>query len=236
MIITNEAIPFLIRSLFFVHVVCAALALSVFLIPLLTKKGGRIHVKVGLIYVISMFVVCLTAIPITLWRILLDPEKSEHSQSSAGFIFFIAVLSFTSICFGLRTLKEKTRSRPDFKIINIGLPLLLLATALTTVVAGVQLHHLLLTYFPLVGVFAAINQLKYWMSTPPLKMHWWYAHMSGMIMACIAMLTAFVVAILPKLFVFQDLKNSVLLWAAPSLILIPVLEIWTRYYKKQFGE
>jgi hypothetical protein len=236
MMFINDSIPILIRGLLLLHVLGGAVALFVFLIPLLTKKGGRTHIRAGKVYGIGMAFVGFTAFPIAVWRLILDPSRSSQSQSFAAFLFFVAILSLASVWFGLRTLKEKQRTGPDFKIINIGLSGFLLAAALLTIGVGFHFGNPLVTYFPLVGVLTAAKQLKYWLTKPASKMHWWYAHMSGMIVASIATVTAFLVTALPRLITSEALASSLLLWLSPTIILVPVLEIWTRRYQRQFGD
>jgi hypothetical protein len=63
-------------------------------------------------------------------------------------------------------------------------------------------------------------------------MHWWFEHMSSMLGACIAATTAFLVVNAPRLG-FDTF--SILVWLAPSIVGVPVIAIWTGYYRRKFA-
>jgi hypothetical protein len=62
-------------------------------------------------------------------------------------------------------------------------------------------------------------------------MHWWFEHMSSMLGACIAATTAFSVVNANNL----GLQTfSLIVWLAPSVVGVPAIAIWTRYYRRKF--
>ena len=87
--------------------------------------------------------------------------------------------------------------------------------------------------FPVLGHITAGQQLYYWLRTPNEKMHWWYAHMDGMFVACIATITAFLVTALPRIWP-MPITNSPLLWMAPGVILGTILNRWRSFYKAKY--
>jgi hypothetical protein len=63
-------------------------------------------------------------------------------------------------------------------------------------------------------------------------MHWWFEHMSSMLGACVAATTAFAVVNASNL----GLQTfSLIVWLAPSVIGVPTIAIWTRYYRRKFA-
>ncbi|MFN7453412.1 MAG: hypothetical protein ACK5RO_02000 [Pseudobdellovibrionaceae bacterium] len=70
-----------IRWLFLAHAVAGAVALIVLLLPLVSKKGGKLHVTSGWIYTWAMVFVALSALIITPWRFFLDPAKTISSEN-----------------------------------------------------------------------------------------------------------------------------------------------------------
>ncbi len=206
-----------IRWLFLFHAIAGSIALVVFLIPLFSKKGSKVHVKVGWIYVFAMSFVGVSAFIITPWRGFFDPNRTSSTEGFAVFLFFISVLTLSSIWMGLEALKLKSRLNPDRAFTHIAPPMILVICAVITQVIGYLLENNLLMIFPVLGYVTAAGQLQYWLTKPKEKRHWWYAHMQGMGIACIATVTAFLVTALPR-FVKTPIFNSPLLWVAPGII------------------
>ena len=117
---------------------------------------------------------------------------------------------------------------------HVGPPILLIALSLFTQVVGLKLGSILLIAFPFLALFSAKSQLYYWLTAPSSKQHWWYAHMSGMVTACIATVTAFLVTALPRIW-DSPLAHSPVLWVAPGVIGGVLLRKWTIRYRAQHG-
>jgi len=215
------------------HIFGGGLALLTFLIPLITKKGGKLHGKAGWVYVSSMLLVCVSSLVITPWRVFFDEQRVESSIIFSLFLFFITVFTITSLSNGMSVLKEKKRAYKSTKIKHIGMSLFLVILALVIQYIGLVKKNNLLFYFPFLAHVTAFGQLKYWLKAPAEKMHWWYFHMNQMFVACIATLTAFLVTALPRLVPSLG-SQSILMWIAPGLILGTIANRWTAKYKKQF--
>ena len=225
-----------IRWLFLFHAICGALALCVFMIPLLSKKGGKIHVKVGWLYTYAMVFVGASAFIITPWRAFFDETRTESSIGFAAFLFFIAAFTLSSLWNGLRVLHFKKREMPNRQWAQIAPPIVLIVLGLATQALGYFHHNILLITFPFLSHFSARDHLKYWLGSPKEKMHWWYFHMNGMFAACIATVTAFLVTAIPRIFPNNSIAESPVLWIAPGLILGTILNRWTKSYRAQFGD
>jgi uncharacterized membrane protein len=225
-----------IRWLFFFHAFSGAVALLVFMIPLLSKKGGKLHVKIGWIYTYAMVFVGFTAFIITPWRAFFDEVRTSSSIGFSTFLFFIAAFTLSSLWNGLRVLRFKKRLDPNRHWLQLGPPVVLIILGLATQVLGYFLNNTLLIIFPIFSHFAAKDQLKYWLSSPKEKMHWWYFHMNGMFAACIATVTAFLVTAVPRIFPNNSIAESPALWIAPGLILGIILNKWTKSYRTKFDD
>ncbi len=232
---TYEALQHPIRWLFLLHALCGTIALLVFLVPLLSKKGGKLHTRAGWIYSYAMIFVGASAFVITPWRAFFDPERTSSSAGFAVFLFFIGAFTLCALWYGLVVLKFKKRREPSRTILHLGPPLALVVLALATQVLGVIQGNVLLIAFPFLGYLSAKGQLKYWLGSPSSRMHWWYEHMNGMFTACIATITAFLVTALPRLWP-GSIAESPLLWIAPGVILGTVLNRWTAFYRSKFEE
>lgn len=224
-----------IRWIFLFHALLGSLALAVFLVPLLAKKGSQLHIKSGWIFVWAMTCVSASALVITIWRSLFDEASSVDARAFALFLAFIAILTLNALWSGLTVLNSKDRKSPSRAIRHIGLPILLMSAAAIVELVGIKLQKPLLIIFPVLGFKLGLQDLRYWLSSPKAKMHWWYAHMHGMFTACIATITAFLVTALPRIWP-SPLSNSVLLWVAPGILLGFILNRWTNFYLIRFKE
>jgi hypothetical protein len=89
----------------------------------------------------------------------------------------------------------------------------------------------LFVIFSALGIVNGVGQLRYWLRPPASPMHWWYEHMSGMLGASIAAVTAFLVNNAAHL----GLPNtSLIVWLTPGLIGGPATAMWIRYYRRRF--
>ena len=68
-------------------------------------------------------------------------------------------------------------------------------------------------------------------------MAWFYSHLGSMLGGGIAFHTAFLVFGLGR-FVSLDIPGvlAVLPWLLPTLIGIPAIVLWTRHYRRRFGQ
>ncbi|WP_332888706.1 hypothetical protein [Domibacillus epiphyticus] len=130
-------------------------------------------------------------------------------------------------------LRFKGRKDVHKNILDLGFPLLLLTSAIGISIYGFIKDFALLTWFPLLGVFLSVTQLKYWLRKLNRKMHWWFEHFGGMLGCSIATITAFVVFGAPRLLDIETV--SILLWFLPTMILTPVIIGLSIYYTKKFN-
>ena len=222
-----------IRWLFLTHAIAGTLALFILVIPLLSKKGGKLHVKTGWLYTGAMSFVGISALIITPWRVFFDPTKTVSSENFSVFLFYIAVFTLAAISYGLTSLKAKQRKLQSRTLIHIGPPIATIILGLVTQLIGLKFQNLLLITFPFVGHFTSKSQLQYWLKPPTEKMHWWYAHMSGMFGACIATITAFLVTALPRIWP-GPIAESPVLWIAPGVVLGTILNRWTATFRAKY--
>jgi len=223
------------RWTFLFHALCGVVALGVLLIPLFSKKGGRLHIRAGWVYIYAMIIVCFSAFIITPWRVLFDEQRTIRTQGFSVFLFFIAVFTLSALYFGVISLRFKQRDKPSKALGHIAPPIMLIAFGIITQVIGAKLGSTLLIVFPLLAYVTAKSQLTYWLTKPTSRRHWWYAHMSGMSTACIATVTAFLVTAVPKIW-SNSVVESPILWIAPGLIGGALLKWATKRYRQQFGD
>jgi uncharacterized membrane protein len=214
------------------HIIGGFTALLVFWIPIVTKKGGKIHNFIGWVYVWAMSIVSISAFYMGVYRVLWDEQANTERISFSWFLIFIAILSGASAWYGVRVLRFKARQIAHRNMLDVGVSVLLLASGITIGIYGIIIESPLITYFPLLGIFLGTLQLSYWIRKPSKKMHWLFEHFGGMIACCISTVTAFTVFGAPRLLHISS--TNLLLWLLPSFILVPVLIGFNIHYRKKY--
>ncbi|WP_319004461.1 DUF2306 domain-containing protein [Halobacillus litoralis] len=215
-----------------IHILAGFTALSIFWIPMITKKGGKNHKKIGWVYVGAMYTVAGTALYMGLYRLLIDQGTTAPEKAFAFFLLFIATLSAATAWMGIRVLRFKRRVKAHRNPYDLGISGLLVAMSILTISVGFYYRFPLLQYFPLLGIFLGGGQLYYWLTPPKVNMHWYFEHFGNLIGCSIATITAFVVFGAPRLLNISSV--SIWLWFMPAAILTPVIYLLNAYYRKKF--
>lgn len=215
------------------HIIAGFTALGVFWIPIVTRKGGKAHVRVGWIYVAAMGVVAVSALLMGIWRIGFDPAKTVESVAFAWFLIFVGILSSATAWYGLRVLRFKNRRTGHREWLDLLFPALMLLSGIGISIYGAIIGFPLITWFPIIGIALGISQLAYWLRPPSRNMHWWMEHLGGMLGCCIATITAFTVFGAPRLLGVSSFHPFI--WFLPTILLVPVIVGFSVYYQKKFN-
>ena len=148
------------------HIIGGFLALCVFWIPIVTRKGRKIHRRSGWIYVAAISIVSISALYMGIYRLAWDALFDVDDIPFSWFLIFIAILSGGAVWYGLRVLRYKKRSVAYRRPIDLLLPILLFISGIAISVYGWIIDFPLLKFFPIVGVFLGGAQLQYWLSVP----------------------------------------------------------------------
>ncbi|GIP37367.1 hypothetical protein J31TS4_06470 [Paenibacillus sp. J31TS4] len=211
------------------HILAGFMALAVFWLPLVTRKGGRAHAVIGWLYVAAMGAVSITALLMGLYRLTWDAGPDEDAIPYSWFLIFVAVLSSATAWYGLRALRFKRRKTPHRRAVDLLFPSLLVISGLGISGYGWAIGFPLLQAFPLIGLFLGFLQLKYWLRPPSGPSHWIVEHLVGMLSCCIATVTAFLVFGVPRLLGVE--ATSLLLWLLPTACLVPLMFWFAGKYK-----
>jgi hypothetical protein len=220
----------MLTSILYLHIAGGTAALLSMFVPLLTTKGGQTHRRAGMVFVCGMTVVSITALVLAGTRWTTDP--TARGREAGAFLFFVSILTATSVSSGVRVLRAKSRTVGHRHPWDLGLPALLSVSSIAAAVYGLATGNHLFTAFSVIGLLTGGSNLSYWLMPPSHPMHWWFEHMSSMLGACIAATTAFLVVNAGNL---GMQTFSLVMWLAPSVIGVPTIAIWTRYYRKKFA-
>jgi len=214
-----------------IHIVSGFLALVVFWIPLVAKKGGPTHNRAGWVYVFAMASVSATALLMGVYRLTWDAGPDADAVPYSWFLIFISVLSASTAWYGLRVLRHKRRKSPHRKPADILFPALLLLSGIGISIYGWVIGFALLQYFPIIGWFLGGAQLVYWLTVPARKSHWATEHIVGMVSCCISTVTAFLVFGAPRLIGVEF--TNLFLWILPTMALVPLMIGFSNAYKRK---
>lgn len=215
------------------HIISGFIALFVFWIPIVTKKGWKLHRLVGWIYVWAMALVSISAFYMGVYRVFFDSSANLELISFSWFLIFISILSAATAWYGIRVLRFKQRKERHRHPLDLFVSFLLVGSGIGISFYGLSIGSSLISFFPLLGILVGSLQLFYWLRKPKGRMHWYYEHYSGMIPCCIATVTAFTVFGAPRLLNLET--SNLLLWFLPTILLVPVLIGFHIYYDKKFS-
>ncbi|MCI3920394.1 DUF2306 domain-containing protein [Paenibacillus sp. TRM 82003] len=213
------------------HIVSGFAALCVFWIPIVTKKGGKVHNRVGWLYVWAMASVSVTATYMGVYRLTWDAGPDADAIPFSWFLLFIAVLSSSTAWYGVRVLRHKRRKTTHRSPVDLLFPSLLFASGIGISVYGWIIGFPLLQYFPLLGLFLGGSQLLYWLTVPKSRSHWAVEHIAGMLSCCISTVTAFTVFGAPRLLQVESV--SLIIWFLPTIVLVPLIIGFSNQYRRK---
>jgi uncharacterized membrane protein len=216
------------RPVLVLHIVAGSVALASMLIPVLSRKGGRLHRRAGWVFVTAMAAVSVTALLLSGARLFLDPRP--QARDMGFFLLAVSLLTGNAVSTGVRVLRFKTRTTPHLHWWDTGLPAVLTMFSLALGAFGAWRGQALFIAFAIIGLLSGGGALRYWLRIPTSRMHWWYEHMGAMLGGCIAATTAFLVVNAGNLGLWP-----LVAWLSPSIVGTPATIIWTAYYRRRFS-
>lgn len=210
------------------HIASGAVAFITLWLPLVARKGGPLHRRIGWVYVGAMISAALTALVLSGWRFVEAPRE----RPLALFFTYLAVMAAASASMGVRVLRAKTRTGAHRHPVDLGLSALVLLLGLVTGAWGLAVSAPLLWGFAPVGLFTGASGLVYWLRPPRERMHWWFEHMGAMVGSGIGTVTAFLVVNARHL----GINGAQLaLFLGPTVVGVAGLKLWERHYRRRFG-
>lgn len=213
----------------YTHVFLGALCLISGLIPMFSKKGGKLHRLTGQLFFWSMFGIFATAL------LMIFFFRFNY------FLLVIAVFSFYMCFTGYRVLYRKKPGEQTW---------IDWSGAIITVLAGFSFLYLAITRYldsgslnPLTILLIVFGVLTSWSAIEDMtifrkkevdsKLWWFYHHMSAFCGAYIAAVTAFAVQMSGTH--LSHLEYSWLSWVLPAALGTPFISIAKRRYMKKHG-
>lgn len=212
------------------HVAMGVLCLISGIIPMFSKKGGKLHRQVGKLFFWSMFGIFLTALLMIFF------------YRFNFFLLVIAVFSFYQCFTGCRVLYRKKPGEQTW-IDWTGASITLIAGLSFLYSGGIRFlatHSLdplsiLLFVFGFLTSWAAIeDMINFRKKDMDEKLWWFYHHMSAFCGAYIAAITAFAVQMSSSY--LSHIEYSWLSWILPAMIGVPLISFWKRKYMTKHNQ
>ena len=238
-------VSLLFDALVGIHVATGFVGLAAFWIPVFAGKGGRAHVQAGRVFTYCAYVVTLSAVTASAGRIVsflvqgIGFADRPDLYGFALFLGYLGLVTFATVRQAMRVVATRrapeTLRTPFHEALgwaSIAGSLAVIAFAL-----GVwsDISPILLGLSP-IGLFAGSGMLRLMHNPGAQHMGWFYSHLGSMLGGGIAFHTAFIVFGAQRLWAY-DLAGplAIVPWILPTVIGIPVIVVWTRYYRRKFG-
>ena len=207
------------KAVLIIHILVGSVALFVAPAAMMTGKGGLWHRRWGKLFFWAITGVAVTAVVLSLIR-------------SGLFFLLVAVFSFYLALTGYRILYRKTPQQRAGKV-DWTAAAAMIAGSLALVAHGVygmltSNFGIVAIVFGIIGLWLAGTDVREFLHHPADKMAWWYSHMTRMMAAYIATVTAFSV-------VNMKFLPQVTRWLWPTVIGTFGIVLWTRYYRRKFN-
>ncbi len=216
----------LFKSLLYLHMVAGSLSLILFWIPVFTRKGGKTHRQVGVVYVWCMSVVVGTAFLMSIYDLLFT---SKYVLGLS--LLFLSFLTLNPLWSGMDALKQKKQLSKRSRNLRLALEGILFVYGAFLLATGIYYQVILVIIFGSVGVILGFKNVRIFAQKTP-EYNWFDTHMSGMIVSGAAAYTAFFAFGARSVFGFlQGTYWVILPWVLPTLIAVVSINILRKKYK-----
>ena len=229
-----------------VHVAFGFTGLAAYWVPIFAKKGAVNHVRFGKVFVWSAYVVLTGAAVVLVTRFAgllatgTGPNDEPALYAMLIFLAYLTFVSFVTVRQGMVVLRHKRDPAALRTPFNTSIAYAAMAASVGLIAYAVVLsppNMILLLALSPIGIAMGTGNLAYMKRPPESPRAWMYEHLGAMLGAGIAFHTAFAVFGANQLF---DLGltgwAAIVPWVLPAAIGLPATFIWTRHYRRKFGE
>ncbi|MBT8131902.1 MAG: hypothetical protein KJO35_06515 [Gammaproteobacteria bacterium] len=228
------------------HVTLGFVGLAAFWVPLLTRKGGAMHRRFGRIYRNCAYIALAlagAAVVLRSGQYLATGRTLQTDPAAFGFLLFLAYLAlvtFVIVRYGVKVLQHKSDPTALATPLTRWLARSAIAASLCIIIFALMVsppNRIILYALSPIGIMSGLGMLRYISRPPATPRAWLYEHLGSMIGGGIAFHTAFAVFGVNRLFdIGLNGWVAAIPWVAPAALGIPATIIWSRHYRRKFGE
>lgn len=237
------------KSALYLHIALGTLALFIFWVPVISRKGSKNHRSWGKVFSWCMYAVSISGLLMSaiVWfdpivirypEQTLTPERIEKAtvffRNLAEFLFLLSVLTLISVKHALLVLKTKSDRqalRHWSHLIWFGL---LIVMGIKVFTIGLNTGFPLFIIFGLVGLVGGLGNLRYIFKREINQREWIIEHLSSILGTGIAVYTAFF-AVGGRHWLNQILTGNLQLipWVLPGIIGTVAIVIYKKRYQEK---
>ncbi|MXY23275.1 MAG: hypothetical protein F4Y45_01985 [Acidobacteria bacterium] len=227
------------------HVATGFVGLVAFWIPVFARKGGRLHVRAGRVYAYCAYVVTLSAVTVSAGRIVsyqlqgIGLAERPDLYGFAVFLGYLGVVTFATVRQAMRVVATRRTPEKLRTPFHEALGWASIAGSVTVISYALavwsDLSPILLGLSP-IGLFTGPGMLRLMRNPGARHMGWFYSHLGSMLGGGIAFHTAFAVFGAQRFWAYELAGPfAIVPWILPTVIGIPAIIVWTRYYRRKFA-
>ncbi len=175
------------RILLAIHIAAGFISIVIFWVPILTKKGNKLHRLAGKLYVYAMWAVTISAMLLSVKNVLIE------NYDSALFLGFLSLITAGPLWYGIAILKHRNGPSLRLKKIQLVLNFMILGMAVFMILYNTIMlsgTHILMYIFGGLGLTALPEITRYFKGKSNGRNHI-QEHAIGMVTTAIAAYTAF---------------------------------------------
>ena len=213
------------------HVTAGSLSLILFWLPVITKKGGKLHNRIGVIYLYAMWIVVVTAFLLSIKNLYVG------NYISAGFLGFLTILTSAPLWYAKAILNHKKGISKGYFYIFKTLHMLIFVSGVGLVVWAVSLKvqgaAILMLVFGILGMTTFSDAFGEYEKIQTRE-KWIITHLRGMLTTGIAAYTAFFAFGGSRFFANILIDQwMVIPWVLPSIMGAFGIRYWRLRYTKK---
>jgi len=196
------------------HAAAGGVGLVTMLVPLLARKGGRLHRRAGWVFTIAMGIVAVTGIGIAAaW--LGDPLGAKPPEEALGpdardryaeglrragvFFGFLAVLVGSAAWNGVVATRQRHGRIAWGNPIDLGFAWTLVGLGAALLVGGLSWRQPVFAAFGVLGLVTGVSDLRFFRSKKSEPGAWLRRHLQAMLGGATAATTAFTVQVVGRM-------------------------------------
>ena len=197
--------------LLFIHIITGTVSLLAAALAVVSAKGKKVHIRAGRTYFWGMFLIFITAIPMSI-------------VSSNLFLFLVAIFSFYLAYAGMRFARNRTGIANTFDWAAVGLMVLsgIAMWCLATVYfMNNNTQYITLAVFGFIAISLGYADFRSYRNISAIGKQRIARHLTNMLAGTIAVITAVLVTNV-------NIEPVFILWILPTILITPLIFWWNR--------
>ena len=199
------------QSLLFIHIIAGSVSLLAAALAVVSAKGKKVHIWAGRTYFWGMFLIFITAIPMSI-------------VTNNLFNFLVAIFSFYLAYAGMRFARNRTGIANKFDWAAIGL-MVLSGIAMWWLASvyfmNYNTHYITLAVFGFIAISLGYADFRGYRNKSAIGKQRIARHLTNMLAGTIAVITAVLVTNV-------NIEPVFILWILPTILISPIIFWWNR--------